>query len=101
MFDNIKRLWSDSGIGSCIEGIVREAKSGNVVEAQRWYRKLRMDCYAQARSEGVDPAVIEQRGLDNVGIAVAIEYRKVLEEACRPFGPFSEVDEYLRSNNLI
>jgi hypothetical protein len=60
-----------------------------------------MDCHAQAKSEGVDPAVVEQRGLDNVGIAVAIEYKKVRKEACRPFGPFYEVDEYLRRKNLI
>jgi hypothetical protein len=101
MFKNITRLWADSGIGSCIEGIVREAKKGNVVEAQRWYRKLRMDCHAQAVKEGVSAAVIEQRGLDNVGIDIAIEYRKVLDEACRPFGPFAEVDHYLERNNLI
>lgn len=101
MFKNITRLWTDSGIGSCIEGIVKEAKKGNVVEAQKWYRKLRMDCHAQAKSEGVAPSVIEQRGLDNVGITLAIEYRKVMEEGCQPFGPFAEVDQYLINNKLI
>lgn len=101
MFNSIKKLWADSGIGSCIEGIVRETKQGNVVEAQRWYRKLKMDCHALSQREGVSPAVIEQRGIDNVGIAVAIEYRKIVEEGCQPFGPFAEVDHYLRVNKLI
>lgn len=101
MFKNIARRWADSAIGSCIEGIVREAKKGNVVEAQSWYRKLRMDCYAQAQKENVSTSVIEQRGLDNVGIAMAIEYKRVKEEGCRPFGPFEEVDQYLKNRNLI
>lgn len=98
LLSEMRKLWGDSGVGSCIEGVVRESGRGNVLEAQKWYFKLRKDCLRLAIKEGVLPATIHQRGLDNVGPEVAARYQAIVEECLRPGGPFVEIEEWVKKN---
>jgi hypothetical protein len=98
MFGGLRALWHQTGITTSVEGVLREVRRGNAVEAQKWYFKLKKDSYKQAKEQGVTPQKAEDEALATVPEAILAEYLEVVEKLRRPGGIFAEIDDWLKTN---
>lgn len=97
-WSDMRRLWDDSGIGSCVEGVVKEFEQGNVLQVQKWYFKLRKDSQRLAIRDGILPAEIWRRALENVGSDVARRFENIVQTGLRPGGPLEEIESWIREH---
>lgn len=99
MFGAVKALWQESELTTSIDGILREVESGNAVEAQRWYFKLKKDCRRQAIAKGTSSDKIEEGALATLPLAKRSKYMTIVRALAEPGGVFAEIDEWLKNNN--
>lgn len=101
MFGGLKALWHQSGVTASVDGILREVRKGNAVEAQKWYFKLKKDCYKQAAAKGISPLQAEEDALATVSRETLAEYFDVVGKLRQPGGIFAEIDDWLRKNDPV
>ena len=101
MFGGLKALWHQSGVTASVDGVLREVRKGNAVEAQKWYFKLKKDSYKQAIEKGITLHQAEEEALATLPSETLDEYLNISGKLRRPGGIFAEIDEWLLSNNPL
>ncbi len=101
MFGALKSLWNESGITASVDGVLREARTGNAVEVQKWYFKLKKDSYKQARELGISPTDAEQRALATIEPKKLEAYQDIVRKLRQPDGVLAEIDKWLESHDPI
>ena len=101
MFGGLKALWHQSGVTASVDGVLREVRKGNAVEAQKWYFKLKKDSYKQAIEKGITPQQAEAEALATVPRETLSEYLEVVAKLQCPGGIFAEIDDWLLTNDPL
>lgn len=98
MFGKLMGLWNASGVVTGIEGVIREAERGNILEAQRWYFYLKKHAFRASKKEGIPAQEIEERALASVRPEQATRFKLIVNQLSQPGEPFEEVNEWLKAN---
>jgi len=98
MFGGIKKLWTDTGVTTAIDGVIRQAAKGNALEAQKWYFRLKKDAYRISLRDGISPSEVERRALDSIGPEKSRLFEEIVARLSQPGGTFEEINDWLKHN---
>jgi len=101
MFELFKKGWSQSGIVASVDGVLREAASGDALQVQKWYFKLKKDAYKQSMNEGITAEQAERDAFATIEPSKMQAYREVVQRLSVRGGVLFEVNEWLKNNDAV
>ena len=99
MFRKIKEQWIQSGIAASVEGVIREAETGDRLAFQKWYFKYKKEIYKQAVSKGLTFEETEVQAFNLINNVTVNRFLEIGYSESMEGRSLQEINEWLKFND--